>query len=258
MKIGILYLSIFILFLSKFDSFAQATVEIPQKSHHFGQIAENEGSVTHRFIVINQGDEPLVIQKVIPDCGCTTPQWTLKPIATKDTGSIDITFQPENRKGHFKKTITVHTNGNPPIIFLEIEGEVVQKKNADSSQNSVLQPIELKHFFEYDEKEFSVNDLQKIENEVIKYYELKKQPIAVKIVGSASRVPTKKFTSNQALAEARAKQAALITQNWLKQIQVPHQEIEQKTQVIGKKYAADAQKNKRLYQQFQYITVTFF
>lgn len=260
MKIVILYLSIFsIIFLSKPYSFAQITVEIPQKLHHFGQIAENEGTVTHKFAVVNQGNEPLIIQKVIPDCGCTTPHWTLKPIATKDTGNIDITFNPENKKGHFKKIITVHTNGNPPVIFLEIEGEVIQKNTSkDTLKNNILAPIQLQHFFEYEQKDFLPQAFQKIEKDVKSYYQEKKQPLQVKIIGSASFVPTKKYTSNRALAKARAEQAAIITQNWLKQHQILYQSVEQEIQVVGKKYNADAQKNKTIYQKYQYITITFF
>ena len=79
--------------------------------HDFGTIKEADGPVTYTFKVKNEGKSPLVITKVVPSCGCTTPDWTKEPIAPGKTGDIKVTYDPAGRPAPFQKTISVYSNG---------------------------------------------------------------------------------------------------------------------------------------------------
>ncbi len=93
----------------------------------FGTIKESDGPVSHTFQVINEGESPLVITKVVASCGCTTPEWTKAPIAKGKTGNIKVTYNPKNRPGKFAKTISIYSNGKTGSFVLTIKGNVTRK-----------------------------------------------------------------------------------------------------------------------------------
>ncbi|MDH6312836.1 hypothetical protein M2137_001621 [Parabacteroides sp. PFB2-10] len=103
---------------------AQAVISTENANFDFGEVKEADGKVEHAFVIKNTGDQPLVITRVIPSCGCTTPDWTKEPIAAGKTGTIKITFDPANRPGPFTKTISVYSNGKTGSFILTIRGEV--------------------------------------------------------------------------------------------------------------------------------------
>ncbi len=67
----------------------------------FGDIRESAGSVSHVFTVMNNGELPLVISRVIGSCGCTTPDWTKEPIAPGKTGQVKVTYNPSKKLKSF-------------------------------------------------------------------------------------------------------------------------------------------------------------
>lgn len=102
----------------------KAVISAEQTSYDFGTIKEADGKVSHTFQIKNQGDNPLVITRVIASCGCTTPEWTKEPIAPGKTGDIKVTYDPAGRPGPFTKTISVYSNGKTGSFVLTIRGEV--------------------------------------------------------------------------------------------------------------------------------------
>ena len=57
------------------------------------------------------------------------PKYTKKPIAPGQKGTLDVTYNGKGRfPGHFKKTITVRTNGKPEMTRLYIEGTMEEAK----------------------------------------------------------------------------------------------------------------------------------
>jgi len=92
--------------------------------YDFGDIKEADGSASHIFTVLNNGELPLVISRVIASCGCTTPEWTKEPIAPGKTGEIKVTYDATGRPGAFAKTISVYSNGKTGNYVLTIKGEV--------------------------------------------------------------------------------------------------------------------------------------
>jgi hypothetical protein len=118
-----LFLSITLLFFGVV-AFSQAKMQFLNTEHDFGVFKEEAGRQTFNFIVTNTGDSALVIQNVVPSCGCTTPEWTRSPIPPKGQGKITAIYDPAGRPGVFTKTLSVHTNAKPELVVLVIKGEV--------------------------------------------------------------------------------------------------------------------------------------
>jgi hypothetical protein len=102
-----------------------AVISVEEEVYDFGDIKESNGGATHVFVVKNTGDAPLVITKVLPTCGCTSPDWTKDPIAKGGKGEITVTFDPQGRPGPFNKTVNVFSNGKRGALVIIIKGNVV-------------------------------------------------------------------------------------------------------------------------------------
>ncbi|MDR1981026.1 MAG: DUF1573 domain-containing protein [Tannerellaceae bacterium] len=102
-----------------------AVMAIEETSYDFGEIKEAGEKVSHTFKVVNKGDAPLVITRVIPSCGCTTPEWTKEPIAPGASGEVTVTFDPKGRPlGPFVKNVSIYSNGKKGSFILTIRGDV--------------------------------------------------------------------------------------------------------------------------------------
>ena len=121
-----------LVFLSSILTFAQkqgAIISWEETSHDFGTVKKEDGVVTYRFIFVNVGDEPLLLEKVKSTCGCATSNYTKDPVLPNAKGFVEIAFDPNNQSiGEFKKTITVITNEKSIVASrLEIKGNIISK-----------------------------------------------------------------------------------------------------------------------------------
>ena len=106
-----------------------AQIKFDNVSHNFGSFSEKEPVVSHSFTFTNIGEQPLVINQAIASCGCTVPKYTKEPIAPGEKGEIKVTYNGEGKfPGHFKKSITVRTNGAVEMTRLYIEGDMQPAK----------------------------------------------------------------------------------------------------------------------------------
>lgn len=81
-----------------------------EDSHDFGKV-EAGPVLEYSFKFTNEGDKPLVIERVQPSCGCTGAATDGKnEYAEGESGEIKITFNTQGRVGHQEKHITVMTN----------------------------------------------------------------------------------------------------------------------------------------------------
>ena len=127
------------------NSTQKATFTIDKNSHDYGTIPEDGGLASHTFIITNTGKTPLVINKVVASCGCTSPDWTKTPIAPGKTGEVKIAYNPQGRPGAFKKVISVHCNNADPVQLV-ITG-TVGKNTADTPRIPVFAPTKTSHDF---------------------------------------------------------------------------------------------------------------
>ena len=107
-----------------FSQQKNATISFEKLQHDFGKFEESDGPVTCEFIFTNTGNVPLIINRVVASCGCTSPDWTKQPIVPGGKGFVKATYNPRNRPGKFNKSISVFSNAEQPNVVLRILGDV--------------------------------------------------------------------------------------------------------------------------------------
>ena len=107
----------------------QAEIKFEKLVHDFGTFEESNPVQKATFTFTNVGNKPLIINQAIASCGCTVPTYTKKPIAPGQKGQISVTYNGKGMfPGHFKKSITVRTNGSVEMSRIYIEGVMSEKK----------------------------------------------------------------------------------------------------------------------------------
>lgn len=108
---------------------AQAQIKFDKTAHDFGNFSEENPIVKCTFTFTNTGDKPLVINQAVASCGCTVPEYTKAPIKPGEKGEIKVTYNGTGKfPGHFKKSITIRTNGQTEMTRLYVEGEMTEAK----------------------------------------------------------------------------------------------------------------------------------
>lgn len=110
------------------------TISFDNTTLDYGTIQKGSNG-NREFIIKNTGDKPLIISKVVPACGCTTPDWSKEPIAPGKTGKIAVHYNTE-LVNPFKKIIEVFSNdpkNSRSVVY--IQGEVVDRPVQSPSGN---------------------------------------------------------------------------------------------------------------------------
>ena len=106
-----------------------AEIKFDKLTHDFGTFSEKDPVVSCTFAFTNVGESPLIINQAVASCGCTVPEYTKTPIQPGEKGEIKVTYNETGKfPGHFKKSITVRTNGAVEMTRLYIEGEMTEAK----------------------------------------------------------------------------------------------------------------------------------
>ena len=106
-----------------------AEIKFDKLTHDFGTFSEKSPVVSCTFTFTNVGESPLIINQAVASCGCTVPEYTKTPIQPGEKGEIKVTYNGTGKfPGHFKKSITVRTNGAVEMTRLYIEGEIIEAK----------------------------------------------------------------------------------------------------------------------------------
>lgn len=104
-------LSLLLLLIVTVAAYAGPEIAFDRVKHDFGTIHASRGPVKAVYPFTNTGDAPLVIVSVTNGgCGCTTPRYTLEPVAPGKKGQVIIEFDPRGRQGEFKRDVKVKTN----------------------------------------------------------------------------------------------------------------------------------------------------
>lgn len=122
-----IFLAIMTLILGVTVASAQADIKFDKLTENFGTFSEKSPVKKVTFTFTNTGDKPLVINQVVASCGCTVPSYDKRPIAPGQKGSVQVTYNGKGKfPGHFKKSITVRTNGKTEMTRLYIEGVMTE------------------------------------------------------------------------------------------------------------------------------------
>ena len=102
-----------------------AQIKFEKTTHNFGSFSESNPKVTCTFTYENVGEQPLVVNQAI--ASCTVPEYTKTPVQPGEKGEIKVTYNGAGKfPGHFKKSITVRTNGAVEMTRLYIEGDMTE------------------------------------------------------------------------------------------------------------------------------------
>ena len=120
--------TLMLLFAVTLTASAQAKIKFDKTEVDFGKFSEKDAAVqTCVFTFTNVGDQPLVLNNVVASCGCTTPTYTKYPVRPGEKGEIKVKYNGTGKfPGHFKKTITIRTNGLKEMVRLYIEGDMTE------------------------------------------------------------------------------------------------------------------------------------
>lgn len=113
----------------------KASIKFDKTVNNFGTFSESDAVQKCVFIFTNTGNAPLVINQAVASCGCTVPSYTKAPIMPGEQGEVKVTYNGAGKfPGHFKKTITIRTNGEPEMVRLYIEGTMEEVKTDTSGK----------------------------------------------------------------------------------------------------------------------------
>ena len=109
---------------------AKGQLHIANAEHNFGTIAEEGGSVEHTFVARNTSSQPLVLVSTRVSCGCTTTEFSRKPIMPDSTISIKVIFSPMNYPGTFARKVVLVTSEGAAEQQLLVRGYVTPRKKS--------------------------------------------------------------------------------------------------------------------------------
>lgn len=110
------------------DTVNMPKIQLEESVYDFGEITEG-GLVKHNFKFKNTGKTPLIITDVQTTCGCTVPDWNMKPIQPNATDEIKVQFNSEGKEGKMDKPITIIANTYPIRTEFKLVGFVTKKGN---------------------------------------------------------------------------------------------------------------------------------
>jgi hypothetical protein len=141
---------------------------------HFGELLEG-AKATKVFRLKSSGENPLVIDRVKPSCGCTAAEIQLvaadgtkalyelgQPIAVGSTCELEVSINTANRRGPFASSVSIYSNDPASPLRLQLAADVkavldVEPMNLDfgtltsgdtkegtfTISSSVLEPFQL-------------------------------------------------------------------------------------------------------------------
>ena len=123
----ILTFAVFLLFQTS-PAFAEltvhSTVKVESPVYDFGNVASGI-TVNHEFRVSNSGNSDLVVNKVIPSCGCTAGKMVPEVLEPGESGVIKVSFDTTGFSGRKVKTIRLYTNDpESDSVLLTMKGQV--------------------------------------------------------------------------------------------------------------------------------------
>ena len=107
-----------------------SVLKFEEQKFDFGTIREDGGKVSHSFTFRNTGSEPVVVVSATSTCGCTVPTFSRKPVMPGGTGTVEVTYDPQNRPGRFDKRIAVMTSEDAEPIKIYIAGNVKPREKS--------------------------------------------------------------------------------------------------------------------------------
>jgi hypothetical protein len=95
----------------------------------YGTLPKNADG-KREFVLVNNGNKPLIISNATGSCGCTVPTWPKEPIAPGSKAVIGVKYATD-RVGAFTKTVTITSNAEGQASkVLTIKGNILGDDNS--------------------------------------------------------------------------------------------------------------------------------
>lgn len=127
---------IFFTFLTLLVFMAAAGKE-PVKEIKFEPVSFDYGTIhpaakpySGEFKFVNTTDSPVSVVSATANCGCTTTEYSKKPVAPGQTGVIKVFFRADAPIGEFNKTVkarVLYGDKKPRTYYLKVTGTVIPK-----------------------------------------------------------------------------------------------------------------------------------
>ncbi len=109
-------------------------ISLPSNSYDFGTVAQGT-KVVHEFVVKNNGNADLVIQRLSPSCGCTATQLASPIIKPGSSEKVRVTFDTSGFMGDKKKSVLIASNDtHNPELMVTIKGRVLSSYTVEPSR----------------------------------------------------------------------------------------------------------------------------
>jgi hypothetical protein len=106
--------------------YIQPIIHFDTTNYVVGEVIQGD-TVVVIFNFMNKGTDNLEITDVLPDCSCTSPEYTAGTIQPGESGLIKVVYDSKEDIGGFLKTVTVLHNSGEGYTFLELRGFVSPK-----------------------------------------------------------------------------------------------------------------------------------
>lgn len=106
------------------EDIARPKLVVPQTVFDFGMVVQG-AKVKHDFIVRNQGQADLAIQRVVAACGCTATTASQGTVPPGGEATVTVEFDTAGFSGDKVKTIRLYTNDfDNPSMLLSMKGSI--------------------------------------------------------------------------------------------------------------------------------------
>lgn len=105
----------------------QSALLFEQTVWDFGTINEEDGEVRHTFRYRNISEGSVLIERVYSSCGCTTGEYSRRPLRAGGEGEFTVVFNPEDRGGKVSKSVTLVYDQGRGRTDLYIKGRVIAR-----------------------------------------------------------------------------------------------------------------------------------
>ncbi|MDH3889659.1 MAG: DUF1573 domain-containing protein [candidate division Zixibacteria bacterium] len=103
---------------------AGADIEIAEDSFNFGRAAQH-AVLSHRFTIASTGDDTLVINKVVPGCGCTKAPLADSVLAPGEKTTLELFFSTKSFRGIVNKSAYIETNISEAKYYIRFQSELL-------------------------------------------------------------------------------------------------------------------------------------
>ena len=123
-KLGLLGTAVVVVMAPSYSSIGAPRLTCDESAYNFGTV-QNRDSIEHTFLLRNDGDEDLVIDRVRTSCGCTAAHLNKQTVPPGKEVELATRLSLKGRDGKQHKNVYVYSNDpKSPLFKLALVGEI--------------------------------------------------------------------------------------------------------------------------------------